>query len=102
MRVVWSPLALERVQAIAQEIAGERPATAERWVRAIFKRVHQLRQFPQSGRVAPDLARPEIRQLPYPPYRIIYRVERTRVLILTVRHGREEDLAAADDGDTEF
>ena len=101
MRVVWSPLALERVQAIAQEIAGERPITAVRWVRAIFARVHQLRQYPQSGRVAPDLARPEIRQLPYPPYRFVYRIERTRVLILTVRHGREEDLPAPDDERTE-
>lgn len=96
MRVVWSLLALERVQAIAEEVAGERPATVMRWVRALFKRVHQLRQYPQSGRIAPDFARPEIRQLPYPPYRIIYRVEGARVLILTVRHGRQEDLDAAD------
>lgn len=96
MRVVWSPLAIERVQAIAEEIARERPAVAVRWVRGIFKRVHQLRQYPQSGRITPDLARPEIRQLPYPPYRIIYRVEHTRVFILTVRHGRQDDLDAAD------
>jgi len=94
MRVVWSPLALERVQAIAEEIAGERPATAVQWVRALFKRVHQLRPYPQSGRIVPDLARPEIRQLPYPPYRIIYRVEGARILILTVRHGRQDDLDA--------
>lgn len=102
MRVVWSPLALERVQTIAQEIAGERPTPAARWMRGLFKRAHQLRQYPQSGRMAPDLARPEIRQLPYPPYRIIYRVERTRVLILTVRHGRQEDLDALDDERMEF
>lgn len=95
MRIVWSPLALERVQATAEEIAGERPATAMRWVRVLFKHVQQLRQYPQSGRVAPDLARPEIRQLPYPPYRIVYRVEGARVVILTVRHGRQEDLDAA-------
>jgi plasmid stabilization system protein ParE len=102
LRVVWSPLALERVQAIAAEIVGERPDSAVRWVRAIFKRVHQLRQYPRSGRIAPDLARPEIRQLPYPPYRIIYRVERARVFILTVRHGREEDFTAGDDAGTEL
>ena len=60
--VVWSPLALERVEANAAEIAGERAATALRWVRALFKGVHQLRQYPRSGRIAPDLARPEIRQ----------------------------------------
>lgn len=86
----------------SQEIAGDRPITAVRWVRAIFKRVQQLRQYPQSGRVAPDLARPEIRQLPYSSHRIIYHVERTRVLLLTVRHGREEDLPARDDEHTEF
>src|SRR3954470_20832782 len=92
MRVVWSPLALERLQAIAEEISDERPGTAIRWVRAVFNRVNQLRQYPQSGRMAPELARPEIRQLPYPPYRIIYRVEGSRILILTVRHGRQEEL----------
>ena len=95
MRVVWSPLALDRVQAIAEEIAAERPATAVKWVRVLFTRVHQLRQYPQSGRIAPDLARPEIQQLPCPPYRIIYRVEGARVLILTVRHGRQEELDTA-------
>ena len=98
MRVVWSPLALERVQAIAEEIAAERPATAVKWVRVLFTRVHQLRQYPQSGRVAPDLARPEIRQLPYPPYRIIYRVDASRVVILTLRHVRRAwDPAEVDD-----
>ena len=102
MRVVWSPLALERVHAIALEIAGERPIAAARWVRGIFSRAHQLRQYPQSGRVAPDLARTEIRQLAFPPYRIIYRVERARILILTVRHGRQEDLQTASDEDMAF
>lgn len=92
MRVVWSPLALECVQHIAQEIAAERPLVAKRWVRGIFTRVHQLRQYPHSGRIASDLERPEVRQLPYPPYRIIYRVEVSRIFILTVRHGREDDL----------
>ena len=98
MRIVWSPLALERVRHLTHEIAAERPAVATRWVRAIFARVQQLREYPESGRIAPDLERAEVRQLPYPPYRIIYRVERSRILILTVRHGRQEDL----DRRTEF
>ncbi len=98
MRIVWSPLALERVEAIAHFIAGDRPAAAERWVRRIFARVAQLRTHAESGRMVPELSRPEIRQLPHPPYRIIYRVDSKRILILTVRHGREKlDLQEAGD-----
>lgn len=89
MRVVWSPLALERVEAIARVIAADRPAAAERWVRSIFARAAQLRAYAASGRMVPELSRSEVRQLPHPPYRIIYRIESKRVLVLTVRHGRE-------------
>lgn len=89
MRVVWSPLALERIEDIARVIAADRQAAAERWVRSVFARAAQLRAHPESGRMVPELSRPEVRQLPHPPYRIIYRVEAKRVLILTIRHGRE-------------
>ena len=90
VRVVWSPLSLELVEEIARVIATDRPVTARRWVVAVFDRVARLRQFPGLGRMVPELARPEIRELPYPPYRIIYRVDPKRVMILTVRHGRQE------------
>jgi len=100
MRVVWSPRALERVEAIARTIAGDRPVAAERWVRAIFARVAQLRDHAESGPVVPELSRPEVRQLQSPPYRIIYRVEARRVLILTIRHGRQE-LKSSRDGEAE-
>ena len=90
MRVVWSPFALQRVEEIAGTLAADRPAAAERWVRSVFTRVAQLRRYTESGRMLPELARPEIRQLPHPPCRIIYRIETRRVLVLTLRHGREE------------
>lgn len=90
VRIVWSPLAVQRVEAIALEIAGDRPAAADRWVRSIFARAKQLSAYPASGRMVPEFARPELRQLPQLPYRLIYRLETARVVILTVRHGREE------------
>ena len=89
MRIIWSPLALERLEAVARTIAGDRPVAAERWVRRVFARVSQLRRYPESGRMVPELTRPEVRQLPYPPYRIIYQVKTKHLLILTIRHGRE-------------
>ena len=90
MRIIWSPLALDRMAEIARAIAADRPAAAARWVGAVFKRVVQLRDYPESGRMVPELARPEIRQLLHPPYRIIYRVDQRRIVILTIRHGRQE------------
>lgn len=95
MRVVWSPLALERLEEIARVIAADRPVAAERWVRAVFARTAQLRAYPESGRMVSELNRPEIRQILHPPYRLIYRIEAKRILVLTVRHGREELAAEA-------
>ena len=90
MRVVWSPLSLDRVEMIARGIAADRPAGAERWVRSVFARIAQLRRYPDSARMVPEFGREDVRQVPHPPYRIIHRVEAKRVLVLTVRHGREE------------
>lgn len=89
MRIVWSPLALVRVEEIARVIAADRPAAAERWVRTVFARAAQLRTYPESGRVVSELERPELRQLLHPPYRIIYRVDAKQVTVLTIRHGRQ-------------
>lgn len=90
VRIIWSPLALERVEAILQLIASERPAAAARWLAGILTTVQRLRNSPQSGRMVPELEREDLREALYPPYRIIYRVEPKRVVILTVRHGRRE------------
>jgi toxin ParE1/3/4 len=89
VRVVWSPLALKRAEEIARHIAVDRPSAARQWIDTLFGRVAQLRDFPESGRLVPELARPDVRELQYPPYRIIYRLDATRVAILTVRHGRQ-------------
>lgn len=92
---------MQRAEEIARSIAADRPAAADRWLVGLFKRVTQLRDYPDSGRMVPELVRPEIRQLPYPPYRIIYRADAKRVVILTIRHGRQEFDATeiAEDGE---
>lgn len=89
MRVIWSPLALVRVEDIARVIAADRPDAAHRWVVALFHRVKQLQAHPESGPMVAELGRPEIRQLVYLRYRVIYRVEPRRIVVLTVRHGRQ-------------
>ena len=89
MRVQWSPLAIERIAEIAAFIAEDNPPAAEKWVQDAFARVGQLRQFPKSGRRIPESPRPDLRELVWGNYRIVYRREARRISILTVRHVKQ-------------
>jgi len=89
VKVLWSPLAVERVTEIAQYIARDNPAAAEAWVNTIFSKVGDLKAFPESGRLVPEISNENIRELIYGNYRIVYRIEKKRISILTVRHGKQ-------------
>ena len=89
MKVTWAPLAIDRVAEIGSYIAEDNPLAAEKWIRRIFARVEQLADFPESGRHPPETSRPEIRELLWGNYRILYRVDPHQVSILTVRHTKQ-------------
>ena len=90
MRVVWAPLALERAAEIARYIAADRPAGAARWIDRLVQIVATLRSQPRRGRRVPELDRDYLREVLHGEYRVIYRVDARRVVILTVRHGRRQ------------
>ena len=89
MKIQWSPLAVGRVSEIAEYIAQDDSFSAETWVRSVFDRVKQVKDFSKSGRYVPEIKRKDIRELIYGNYRIIYRIEKNRVSVLTVRHVRQ-------------
>jgi plasmid stabilization system protein ParE len=88
VRLVWSPLALDRVEEIVDCISLDRPQADRARVAGLFDTVRTLAMFPEKGRVVPKVGRQEIRELIHERYRGIYKAEPTRVAILTVRHGR--------------
>ncbi len=89
MKIVWSPLALDRVSEIAEYIAEDNPDAAKLWLIEIFGVVGRLEDWPRSGRVVPEAGRDEIREILHNNYRVIYRIEAKQISILTVRHGRQ-------------
>ncbi len=89
MKIVWSPLAVDRVFKIAEYIALDKPSAAADWVDTVFESVKRLRKFPRSGRVIPEIKLDEFREIILDNYRVIYRIEEKQVSILTVRSGRE-------------
>jgi toxin ParE1/3/4 len=82
--VRWTERAVEDLAAIKAFISQESPAYALAVVGRLYQAVGQLAQFPDSGRIVPEHARSEIRELVRPPYRIVYRRRPELVEILLV------------------
>ena len=89
MKIIWSPLAIDRASEIAEYIAQDKPSAAEKWINTVFSKVGQLKSSPEIGRVVPEIRNDKFRELIYGNYRIIYRIEKTQVSILTIRHGKQ-------------
>lgn len=87
MKIVWSPLAIKRAYEAARYIAGDKPDAALRWLDGLFEVTDRLEQFPEAGRVVPEIGLTGFREVVYRrSYRVIYRLEKSRVSILTVRN----------------
>ena len=89
MKIIWSPLAIDRVSEIVEYIALDKPTAADKWITTIFSKVEQLVSSPEIGRVVPEIEDEQFRELIYGNYRIVYRIEKKQVSILTIRHGKQ-------------
>ena len=98
MKIIWSPLSIDRLSEIIDYISQENPTVAKNIVDTIFTKVDKLIKFPKIGRIVPEANREEIRELIYKNYRIIYKIEKHVISILTVKHSRQilplDDLTA--------
>ncbi|NHZ85591.1 MAG: type II toxin-antitoxin system RelE/ParE family toxin [Planctomycetia bacterium] len=100
MKLIWTELAVEKLEELADYIALDKPLAALRWTETIQKSVIKLTKFPQSGREVPEIKRTDIREIIDQNYRIIYRIETERISILTIRHCKQllnqKDIAKKD------
>jgi toxin ParE1/3/4 len=88
VELVWSALALARLQEIRAYIARDKPEAAARLAMRIVALAETLRGHPYLGHAGVE---PGLRELVIggTPYIVIYRVERGRVVIETVWHGAQ-------------
>ena len=89
MKIIWTPLAIDRASEIAEYIAQDKPSAAEKWIHTVFSKVQQLKSSPGIGRVVPEFRNDRFREMIYGNYLIIYRIEKTQISILTIRHGKQ-------------
>jgi len=89
MKIIWSPLAVERLEDIYDYIARDNISAASNLVDNIFNKVESLLENANRGRVVPESNRENIRELFEGEYRIIYRVENKYISVLTIRNFKQ-------------
>ncbi|MEA2032830.1 MAG: type II toxin-antitoxin system RelE/ParE family toxin [Euryarchaeota archaeon] len=75
-KIIWSPKAINELGRICDYIGKNSEYYARLFAEKVFKRIEQLEIFPYSGRVVPEYNQPNLRELIYQNYRIIYRVKK--------------------------
>ncbi|WP_300671015.1 type II toxin-antitoxin system RelE/ParE family toxin [Desulfoluna sp.] len=55
MKIIWSPLAIDKTSKIANYIAKEKHSAARKWVETIFSKVDLLKESPEVGRIVPEI-----------------------------------------------
>jgi len=88
--VVWTNEAVADLEAIAEYIARDSAAYAAAVVRELLDAGNSLDKLSQRGRIVPETRMTNIRELIVREYRLIYRVERVRIVIVTIVHGRRD------------
>ena len=84
--LIWTRRAIEDVQSIQQFIAQDSPHYAQLVTQRLIASVERLPALPQSGRIVPEINDPAVREVIRGSYRIVYRLVREEIHIVTVHH----------------
>jgi toxin ParE1/3/4 len=86
IEIVWSPLALSRLQEIQTYVARDKPEAAARLATRLVAIVEALSEHPYLGRMGAESGLREL-VIGGTPYVVLYRVRANRVIINTIWHG---------------
>jgi plasmid stabilization system protein ParE len=90
MKIEWTEPAVTDLQGIRDYIGRDSEYYAARFVERAIEAVEILGKLPKMGRHVPESEDKNIRELLLHNYRIIYRAESERILILGVMHGARD------------
>jgi plasmid stabilization system protein ParE len=90
MKLFWSEPALADIESIRDYIRRDSEFYAGRFVSRIIETVESLVELPARGRLVPEADDPDTRELLFQNYRVMYRLESTRVIILAVVHAARD------------
>ena len=92
-QVRWSLTAGNDLQNIEVFIARDSVIHAVTFVDRVVESAESLLKTPQIGRMVPEFNRPDLRELIFRSYRIVYLLQSDEAFILRVVHGSRDLLA---------
>lgn len=94
-KIEWTRSAVRDVESLRNYIARDSQAYADRFVQKIIEVVDKAGAFPHMGRRIAEANEEGVREILFGNYRMVYRAEESRVLVLMVIHGAR-DLSSVD------
>lgn len=88
LEIRWSPEATEDLEAIAEYITRDSEFYARAVVTEILSVSRSIDEFPLIGRIVREIGDEHVRERFIYSYRLVYRVESVRILIVAVIHGK--------------
>ena len=85
-KIIWAPSALKDIDAVAEYIDRDSSDQAALFVSRVIEMTDQLKYFPESGRIIPEIKNRNCRELIYGAYRIMYRIVKKEIWITGVTH----------------
>ena len=86
-KIIWAPSALKDIESIARFIERDSIDQSSLFVTRIIEMTDRLEDFPQSGRVIPEINDDYCREIIYGAYRVMYRIAKDEIWITGVIHG---------------
>lgn len=84
MKLTWTKEALIQLQEIEEYISRDNPVIAIDYVDRLISAAEKIIDYPEKGRMLPELSLENIWELLFENYRIVYLVKKNSVDILTV------------------
>lgn len=84
MRVRWSKRALRQVVDAASYVLRDRALPTLHWADELIGAMWNVGEFPESGRVVPEIGNPRVREIIHRDVRVIYRIDPAELVVMMV------------------
>ena len=88
--IIWTETAFTSLEEIAEYIALDNPVAANKLISRILSETDRLADFPESGRIIPELADLPYRELIINPCRVLYKHESITKTVYILNVVRQE------------